>query len=239
MTFLEAKQALARKLDIDYSDIANNDLFSAVDLADWIQQGHLRVWDYKPWPFTQKTKTVTTVDTDYYDQPSGLMLGSIFKLIVGGKEFEDPIRFEDYLLYKEQYPTGTAKKWALHETYIFVNKYAYSIGDAMDIIGKEIAPALSADGDLLPFSPQADNSEHSGNQAIVLLAYAEALASEKLQKQAESELQEKKAYRILDSLWNAVAQQQSGQQSVRQMFTVPDYFAGRSNRNHPIGGFNL
>ena len=34
MQFIEGKQSLARKLDIDYSQIANNDLFTDTDLGD-------------------------------------------------------------------------------------------------------------------------------------------------------------------------------------------------------------
>ena len=39
MTYLEAKQNLARKLDLNYSDIANNDQFSDTDLGVLIQLG--------------------------------------------------------------------------------------------------------------------------------------------------------------------------------------------------------
>ena len=69
----EAKQHLARKLNIDYSDISNNDLWSDTDLQVLIQLGIFKAWDYKPWPFTQGTQTTTTVDTDYYDHPDKLM----------------------------------------------------------------------------------------------------------------------------------------------------------------------
>src|ERR1035441_3547538 len=61
MTLLEAKQAVARKLDIDYSDISNNGLFTDADLQSYIQFGIMKAWDYKPWPFTQAVKTATTI----------------------------------------------------------------------------------------------------------------------------------------------------------------------------------
>src|SRR5665213_3042750 len=175
MTFLEAKQALARKLDIDYSDIANNGLFTDTDLGDYIQAGVAKAWDYKPWPFTQRTKTATTISTDYYDHPQDLMNGSIRLLKVAGKEYTK-LSIEAYLEYLQYNATGTERLWAENETYIFINANAYTVGDTLDLYGKKLAPTLSATTDLLPFSPVTDNQEYSGNRAVVRLAYAEALA---------------------------------------------------------------
>ncbi len=59
MTNLEAKKAVARKLNIDYSDIADNDLFSEEDLQDYVQSGTTKAWDYKPWDFTEAAKNRT------------------------------------------------------------------------------------------------------------------------------------------------------------------------------------
>lgn len=240
MTNLEAKQELARHLGADYTEIAagNNDLITTADLQAWIDIGVLRAWDYKPWPFTLKTRKLTTTDTDYYDQDDKMMPGSVFKLSVGGEEFEPPLAFQDYLKYKEDNPTGTDKKWAMHETYIFVNKLSYTVGDEMCITGKKLAPKLTADADLLPFSPMADNSEHSGNGAIVTLGYAEALGSEKYKRIPDASVQEKKGYFVLDALWRPFAEQKSLSQSSRQMFDAPDYFAtGSRSSETKIGNF--
>ena len=48
MTFQEAKQHLARKLNINYTEIANNDLFTDTDLGELIKLAVIKVWDYKP-----------------------------------------------------------------------------------------------------------------------------------------------------------------------------------------------
>src|ERR1039457_1788856 len=101
MQFSEAKYALARKLDINYDDIANNGLFTDADLAGYIQAGLIRAWDYKPWPFTQAVKTATTIaNTDYYDYPGDVMSGSIYLVKVGGKEYKK-LLIEDYLRWFE------------------------------------------------------------------------------------------------------------------------------------------
>ena len=191
MTFDEAKKHLCnRKLNADYSDIANNDLFTNEDLGEWINQGVKKAWDYYPWPFTQKVKKATTISTDYYDHPSDLMNGSIYLLTVGGKEFKKVIA-EDYFKFFEDFSSATDRIWTEVETYTFVNKNAYTVGDEMCFFGKKFPATLSSSSDLLPFSPTTDNYEHSGNEAIVLLAYAEALSSEKKKMYTEAESERK------------------------------------------------
>src|SRR2546423_1292497 len=106
MTFLEAKQELSRKLDIDYSNITYNGLFSDTDLGAWIQLGVIDAWDYKPWPFTNGDKIFTTnsdgATNGYYDYPADIRVGSIYLLRVGGKEYKK-LLFEDYQKYFEDY----------------------------------------------------------------------------------------------------------------------------------------
>jgi len=151
MTFDESKAELARKLDINYDDIANNDLFSAEDLGAYIQLAVLEAWDYKPWPFARKAKTVTTtsdmIASGYLDCPSDLMLGSIYRVKVGGKRFSK-LDFDDYENALEDDSTSTDRLWSDWETYIFINPSAYSVGATADLFGKAMAPALSGSSDL-------------------------------------------------------------------------------------------
>ena len=240
MTNLEAKQHLARKLNIDYSDIANNDQWTDTDLQALIQLGVLKAWDYKPWPFTQLTETATSINTDYYDHPPKLMNWSVYLLKVGGKEYKK-ILAEDYLKYLEDYPTGAMRIWAEIETYIFINKNAYTVGDVIDFYGKKFPITLSATSDLLPFSPASDNYEHSGNEAIVQLGYAEALDSETLKNPSQAEIERKKAYQTLGILWKPFSEMKALMQSQgRPMFNTPDFLGGRSNAGNSqyTGNFN-
>lgn len=240
MTLQEAKQHLARKLNIDYSDIANNDLFSDTDLGVYIQLGAIKAWDYKSWPFKQKSKQVTTISTAYYDHPSDLVNNSIFLLKVGGKEYKK-ILYQDYLKYLEDDPSGEYRYWSEWETFIFINQNAYTVGDTLILFGQKLAPVLSSSGDLLPFSPISDNSEYSGNEAIVQLGYAEALDSEKLKNPEQAGVERKKAYQTLDLLWKPFADEKALMQSSgRPMFDVPDFFSGRANANNSqyTGNFN-
>lgn len=241
MNLLEAKGALARKLDIDYSDIANNGLFTDDDLEGYINFGVFKSWDFKPWPFTQKTKTATLsadIYGDYYDFPQDLMMGSIRLLKVAGKEYHD-LSIEAYMEYLQENPTGTARIWAPNETYIFINKNSYASGATLDLYGKNLPPVLSVSTDLLPFSPVTDGQEHSGNEAIIQLAYAEALDSEKKKNPQAAQAERAKAYDSLNILWkpfaDAIARQN---QTGRPMFSVPTFFRGGGNSSGaPIGNF--
>lgn len=239
MTNLEAKKHLARKLNIDYADISNNDVWTDTDLQVLIQLGVLKAWDYKLWPFTKKVMKATTIDTEYYDYPQKLMLGSIYKLTVAGKEYKKIID-EDYFKYFEDYPNAADRIFTEVETFIFVNQNAYTIGDEMDQFGKQYPIALSGDSDLLPFSPSSDNYEHSGNETIVQLGYAEALDSEKLKNPAQAEIERTKAYQTLGILWKPFAEQRALLQSKgRPMFNTPDYFGGIANDKSSINNGNF
>lgn len=241
MTLQEAKQALSRKLDIDYSDIANNDMFSDTDLEEWVNEGALRAWDYRRWEFTEGARTGSLTSTEmtngYVAMPNNLSTGSLFLLKIGGKEY-DKINFRDYQLYLENESGGSKKFFAEFKRLIFFNTNVPSAGDAIDIWGKLKFERLTTSSDLLPFSPDVDNEDYSGNNAIVLLAYAEALGSEKKKNPQQAQVEEGKAFRILDSLWNQQVQGRALEQSHnRPYFSVPDMFR-TGNRRSDTGKFN-
>jgi hypothetical protein len=236
MTFSEAKQHLCnRKLNGDYSDISNNDLFTDTDLGEWIKLAVIKAWDYKPWDFTEGSKEGITTNT-YLDYPQDIQSGSIYLLRVNGEEYKK-VLFQDYLKYLEDYSTATARIWSEQKRFIFINTNAYTAGEPFDLFGKLMPPVLSGANDLLPFSPDTDNYEHSGNEAIVLLGYAEALASEKFKNPAQSEIERGKAYQLLDLIWKPFEEAHSLLQSKnRPFFNVPNYFG--NNAQNSIGNFD-
>ncbi len=237
MTNLEAKQHLARKLNIDYSDIANNDLWSETDLQTLIQFAVIKAWDYRPWDFSEGSKTGTTVSTEYYDYPTDLQTGSAYLLRVNGEEYKK-LLFQDYLRFFEENPTATDKFWSEQKRFVFINANAYTVGQSFDVFGKLMPPVVSSSGDLLPFSPDADNYEHSGNEAIVQLAYAEALDSEKKKEYTQAEAERKKAYQTLELLWKPFAEARASLQSIRPMFNVPDLMKSNKNASQYVGNFD-
>lgn len=231
MTLLEAKQELCMLLDIDYSDIANNQLFSESDLERYIKTASLKAWDFKPWDFTQGAKDITTIDASYYDYPTDFKSGSAYLLLVAGKEYRK-LRHEDYLKKFSDDSNDDDKVWSQYKRFIFINQNAYSVGDTMAVFGILKAPVLSSDTDLLPFSPDTDNEEYSGNFAIVQLAYSEALGSEKKKNKAQAKVERQEAYETLGLVWAPMAEARATSQNEgRPFFDIPDYFSKGSSGN--------
>jgi hypothetical protein len=221
----EAKSLLARKLDIDLTNIATNDLFTEADLESYLDTGLKRGWDYKPWTPSEKTYTTTSTADGYYDYPEDFEDESITRLTVAGEEY-DKKNFDDYQKFLADNPTSDEKIWSEHQRYYFVNGNAHTVGDSIDVTGKLRAPTLSSDADKLPFSPSTDNQENSGNGAIVDLAYAEALESEKMKQETKAANKRKDAYGVLDVIWKPMGARRSKEQSKdRPFFDVPDFFA--------------
>jgi hypothetical protein len=240
MTFTEAKEHLARKLDITYSDIANNDLFTDTDLGEFIKLAVMKAWDYKPWDFTEGSKTATTISdmitSGYADYPQDIQSGSLYLLKINGYEYKKLI-FQDYLKFFEDYPTSNERVWSEQKRFVFMNPNAYSVGQVLDMYGKLMPPILSGSSDLLPFSPDTDNQEHSGNEAIVLIAFGEALSSEKKKNPQQGEVERGKGYQLLDIIWKPFKDARSLLQSKnRAMFDVPNFFGSQANQS--IGNFN-
>ena len=244
MVNLEAKKALCRKLNINYDDIAYNDLFSEEDIQDFVNQGAMQAYDFDFWDFAEHSKTATLDSTDitngYVAYPQSILPSSIYYLTIDGKEY-DKKNFASYKKYLEKQPTATDKFWSEFKRMIFFNSNACSAGDVIDIYGRIGFRALSGDNDLLPFSPDTDNEEYSGNQACILLAYAEALGSDKKKNPSQAKVEYDKAIEILARLSGQLKQGRASEQSKnRPMFDVPDMFRQHAGQNNSgIGQFSI
>jgi hypothetical protein len=240
--FSEGKTYLANKLNIDYTQIANNALFSDADLSDFLNRASKRAWDYRGWPFTIEALKLTyspPVSGEYYqDYPNTFEDESVFLLTVNDKEWGKR-NFADYKKWFSDNPTATDTLWADFKRVWFANKLALNSGDEIAVYGKLKAYKLINATDLFPFSPDADDNENSGNQAIVRLAFADALASEKKREYQLALAEEKAALAMLDALWAPYAERKAREQSQnRSFFDVPDYFPPRSGRGQTnIGNF--
>lgn len=243
MVNLEAKKALCRKLNINYDDIANNDLFSEEDIQDFVNQGAMQAWDFDFWDFAEHSKTATLDSTDvtngYVAYPTDILPSSIYYLSIGGEEFEKK-NFTSFKKYFQSQASATDKFWAEFKRLIFFNSNAVSAGDVIDIYGRIGFQTLSADDDLLPFSPDTDNDETGGNQACILLAYAEALGSDKKKNPSQAKVEYDKAIELLARLSGNLKQGRASEQiKNRPMFDVPDMFRQHSGMNGSgIGTFS-
>jgi hypothetical protein len=242
MTFQEAQQALCRKLDISYADIAYNGLFTLTDIKEFVNTGARIAWDYKPWDFAEFAKTGTLTQTDitngYVAFPQDLNASSIQTLVVGGKLWNTKLSHADYLAFKENEPNSTEKVWCEWNNIIFFNVNAVSSGQTIDVYGKRNFQELSADADLMPFSPNVDAQGNSGNDAIIFLAYAEALGSDKKKNPTQAQAERATGLGILESLFKTLSAGRSREQNVyTPMFEVPDFFGKRRRTNN--GTFSI
>lgn len=245
MTFLEAKQALARKLDINYSDIANNDVFSEADLGGYINTACYMAWDFTSWDFAEHSKTATLVSGDitagYTNYPTDIQPSSIYYLAINGKEYHKKV-FSGYKRYFENNPTATDKFWTEFKRLIFFNANIAQAGQVIDIYGKKNFVELSADADLMPFSPDTDAQQFSGNDGVVILAYSLALSSEKKMNATQGAVEEKRAYGIFTVLKNQLEEGRASEQPKdTPMFSVPDFYQKRrgGRSSSPTGGFAI
>lgn len=228
-------------LDIDYTNISLNDVFSDTDLLEYINEGCKQAWSMARWTFSQQIKTWTLVTQDitdgYMNIPEDIMPPSIFSVWINGVEADrkDVVSLRRYLA---ENPSGTNLYVAIYKNNLYFNTYSVSAGQVIDIYAKKrFAPftASSSSGELLPFSLGADGFEDSGNNAIVRLAYAEALGSEKKKNYAQAEVERKKAMAILTPLAEETKEDTANEQMVsKPMLDVPDFFAGE-NQGSSIG----
>jgi hypothetical protein len=243
--FLDAKTNLCNsKLNISYTAVVagTNALFNTQDINDAINYGIQRAWDYKPWTFTEGKSSVTaptpTVASTAY--PASFEDESLFMVVVNGVPWHEGKRnFADYMRWLSDYPTDKSTLWTEYARNYYLNQNAYVAGQAIDLYGKLRCTRLSADADLLPFSPTTDAQENAGNQAIIDLAYAYLLNGEKKKNPTQAMAVEKIALSVLDNVWKPLAERKALKNPQnRPMFNTTDNYAARRTRyNTQIGNF--
>jgi hypothetical protein len=231
MTFLEAKKSLCRKLDINYDDIANNDLFTDEDLGEYINEASYRVWDFRSWDWAEHVRTATLLAGDitngYVAYPTDIQPSSIFLLVIDGKEYEKK-NFKSYKRYFENNSNANDKYWSEFKRMIFFNVNSASAGQVIDVYGKKNFVELSATTDLLPFSPDTDAQQYSGNVAVITLAYSMALSSDKKKNPQQGQIEEKRAFETLAVLAKQLEDGRASEHSKDSpMFDVPNFFGNR------------
>jgi len=237
MTLQELKEETCRRLNISFDDVraGTEDLIKWNDLQSWANLAVLRVWDYARWTFSEKAYTTSTVANtaalgagEYYDYPNDFQPDSIELLRVTGSDGKydtyKKIRYLDYIKYREENENGDEKLWTDHNRYYFVNPKAWSsvAGRTIEVHGKIRATNLTDSTAALPFSPDSDNEENSGNEAIVKIAKAYALESEKYKNYKQAQIEKQDAFAILDSLKKREEEEQVTYQTQdRPLFDSP------------------
>ncbi len=196
-------EELCSKLNIDWSDITLNDLFSETELVRWLQLSYDESAARHPWPFTEGRLEITS-SAEKYDYPISVKSDSIRYLTVNNKRY-DKLLFEDYLKYKEDYSSGSAKFFSDRNRVIYVNNLADGFGGSV-VLYAQVNVTGSVDSTITTTVFTA--AEPEGDEAIVQLAYSKALGSEKLKNPAKARKERAEAFESLDGIWKRIKERQ-------------------------------
>jgi hypothetical protein len=223
---------------------SNSTVFGASRLTQLIQNAYIWSTDILIWLDLVKAQTSNSVTgQEYYDYPddsdpdndsSHFKSGSIVRLELGGEPYARK-RFEDYLAWKNQYPTSTDKIFASYGRQFFIWPVPTSVA-TLDVWGAIPAEPLSSSSSITIFS----NNKEICNEAVVDKAYS--VAARKTDPKG-AQIAEASAITVLTKTnkdeWATV---QRDQALAHPKFMVPDFFgkgSGVNSTNGPIGGFYI
>jgi len=187
------------------------------------------------WPQLETAKITPTIANQYYyDYPEGFLLDSVSRVVVGN-DLHEIKNFDDFLNYK--HITTGEKDLHIASDYgqqIFIYPTPTVNGTDIIIFGLQAATPLSADADETIFTHEGI----MGNEAVVKKSLGVLLPQ--ANKKQEGQAEEAEALAILANLYSKVLKRQMKYQRLdKQMFDVPDYFAGSGDTQQNTGNFDL
>jgi len=198
-TFTELKNDVIVKLGITTTTAFWTDAI----LDDFIDEAYTWTTGYKKWPFTEKRdiSANTSDETEIHTYPSDFKTDSIRILTVNDKIVRK-VDFQQYLRFREQQSSNTKR------IYSDFNR-TYYINPNMDISG-----TIHSYGQYFPALDPTDETsttvfsgaEEDGNEAISEKALEYARIRE--QKFNEAKTHRENAKRILDDVWDRIADEQ-------------------------------
>lgn len=231
-TFLELIQAV--QSDLTLGDESSFIPLATVKLA--INRAYInKVSAIFKWPQTEDAKlTSSESGLEYYDYPDKWRPNSIWKLVVDGTDYEDPLAFRDYEYEKNNdYPSGKTKIWTNKALKYFIAPVPTTNGDNnIEVHGQMIPDKLVSDNDLTLFSYNMPEC----NEAIVMEAVA--ILKAKGEDMKGSDFISKQAKQILVVAWGKLRQEQAKYEKTLPMFNVGDMFGNQSAvSSRRIGNF--
>ena len=210
-------------------------LFSPSLIDRAINRAYRKVAALFPWPELQDAKkTSTQVDQEYYDYPTNWRSNSIWKLTILDSDSNDdrygedpdgsPLSFDDYLVWKEDNPDSTEKKWSNQWRRFFIWPIPTTAGtNNIHVWGIKVVTTLSDDADTTIFSL----STPEANEAIALEAVA--ILKSKEDKEDSSKFRSMEAKQILIVAWGKITKEMAKYEKNQPFFEVEDMFGpGRS-----------
>ena len=201
------------------------------------------------WPeLMDAKKTPTQANVDYYDYPRNWQSNSIWKLAVTDSSAEDPrygeepdgspLSYDDYLVWKEDNPDSTDKKWANQWRRYFISPtptVAGNVDTGVNVImiwGYKVVEELVDNTHTTIFSYSAREC----NEAIVLEAVA--ILKSKGEKEQAGQFRSVEAKTILDGYWKRIQKEMAKYEKNLPFFDVPDFF-GHGNSKDLRGRFDI
>lgn len=227
-TFIDFVQACQDDLTIG----DESTLYSPTLIKRAINRAYVKASALFPWPELQDAKKTGTIATqEYYDYPDTWRSNSIWKVEVDSERYgEDPdgspLTFDDYLVWKEDYPDSTDKKWANQWRRFFVWPVPTTTGSYnISVWGIKTPDALSEDSDITIFS----YSMPECNEAIVLEAMA--ILKAKGEDERSAEFKSAEAKQILAVAWGKIKTEMAKYEKNQPFFNVPNYFGDTSTED--------
>lgn len=208
MTNAELKTAIRDDLSIATGDLFYSDAYIqriANRAVKWLADLHM-------WQQTQYASKFTTTSDDvgdeYINYPEDFKTDSIWKLTVGGENY-DRIDFSEYLTYQEEEDgSATDEIYSDHRRQIFINPTLSAAGVEVAIHGHQIPTTMSADADTHPFAGEADLEE-----AILKYAIGTALKKGRGTLYAQGVAEINAARSIADKVWETQKKNQAKYQT--------------------------
>jgi len=214
----------------------NSSLYPPSRIDSAINRSYIKSGRLFRWPALEDAKkTSTAIDQEYYDNPETWSPNSIWRLEVGGEVYGEtpdgsPMNFADYLIWKEQNPNSTLKKWATQHKRYFIWPVPSAVGvNNICIYGQKNVTALSLDADTTIFSYDMPEC----NEAIAL----EAVAILKKKGEMNGQMYSEEAKQILVIAFNKIKQEQMKNEKTQPFFDVPNYFGGPNIKKQVTGNF--
>ena len=244
-TFAEMLSTLQSDLTVD----ATSSLFDPNTASLALARSYRKIAAMYKWPATRDAKKTSTVaGQEYYDYPTNWRPDTIWKLMVDGVDYGDPLALKDYYLEQENnYPSGLTLLWGNQHNRFFITNNGLppqTNGDNNIVIfGFKVVDPLVNPTDVTIFSYNMPEL----NEAIILEASAILKQKGEIMQVLRrlyisgSELLSYQATSIVNAAWQKIAQENAKYEKTIPMFQVPNLFPGGRSRNNiqwSIGNFN-
>lgn len=237
---MNTRSELVTELQAQLLASSNASIYPESRLITLIQNAYQWAAGLHNWQALNDAKK-TTVEANqyYYDYPDVFKDNSIYRIEINDSDGDnsddeyDRKAFEDFLDYRNNYPSSTKRIFANHgKRYFIAPTPTARIENGLVVWGNKLLEkdALDEEDDTTIFSYSAIE----GNEAIVRKAFSTAI--KRIDRQQGQE-EETVARGMLAELWNhEIAHSQRDQRIQHPKFDVPDFFGAAGGS--PIGRFN-